>query len=147
MSASAWSRVKNWFVAPFNPRVEQRVTGLSPRVREKSTCVEVPASTQASAFLEWLREDPRRTGDQPPRYLMVCYRVFCDRMNWRVLTWQRVGHELALIIGEGSKVVSCDGRKQRMWHIPRHAPPRVTTAAAASHQRVLGHMATRAEAA
>lgn len=149
-----WSRVKAWFVAPFTPRVEQRVPVPIKRVpivrqHASSTRViqEVPASTQAREFLAWVQEDPARTGAHPPCYLIALYNYFCAQRGWQQLTWQRVGHELSLLIGEGSRIEWVDGKRQRRWHIPERVPPRVATFVSPARQRVLGPMATRVEAA
>lgn len=144
---TCWSRFRNWFTAPFAPRVEQRVPVARQRVPSTHLTINVPVSTQAREFLLWVQEDPSRTGAHAPCYLMALYKYFCQQRDWKPHYWQRVGHELSLLIGEGSKVEWVDGKKQRMWHIPKRVPQRVVPAVAASHQRVLGHMATRVEAA
>ena len=160
-----WSRVKAWFVAPFSPRVEQRVPAIPTRVAQRvvtnGTCVpshrapaDVPLETQASAFLKWLQESPGSTGDMFPRDLIELYRYFCIQRNWQSHYWQRVAHELALLIGEGSRVTWVDGKKQRMWRIP--PAPRQRMVARVTEpvefmphvrKRVLGPMATHVEAA
>lgn len=120
----------------------------------RSTSVEVPASTQASAFLNWLQQNPGRTGDLFPRDLIELYRHFCLMRNWQVLYWQCVAKELRALLGEGSKVTWVDGKKQRMWHIPQASrqriPERVPERVAfvpIPQKRVLGPLATRVEAA
>lgn len=138
-----WSAVKSWFIAPFAPRVRQRVPVACQRVPSTHVSVDVPASTQAEAFLAWMQADPTRTGDHPPCYLIALYRHFCTQRNWSPVYWQRVAHELSVLIGEGSKVVWVDGKKQRMWHIPERTKKVVPI----SRQRVLGPMTTHVEAA
>ncbi len=145
-----WSRLKHWFVAPFTPRVSERVPGPMKRVSVSRAPIEVPAARQAIAFLEWLQRDDGRTGDVFPAELMEMYWEMCAWENWKVLTWQRVGHELSVLIGGGSKLKWVDGKKQRVWHIPKRVPPRVVSVdriVPPARQRVLGPMATRVEAA
>lgn len=153
-----WSQVKNWFTAPFSSRVVTRVPVRTTHVGRRvvdvgrpihgyGPPVDIPLATHASSFLEWLQSNDGRTGDLFPRDLIELYRDFCLRRNWQSHYWQRVAHELAVLIGEGSKVTWVDGKKQRMWHIPQRVPPRVSTFSPPARQRVLGEMTTRVEAA
>lgn len=143
------SKLRRWFVAPFSPRVLERVPGVSKRVSVSRSPSEVSATRQAIAFLEWLQRDDGRTGDVFPHELMEMYWEMCAWNDWKVLTWQRVGHELALLIGSGSKLKWVNGKKQRVWTIPKRVPPRVASVeriVPPARQRVLGEMA-RVEAA
>lgn len=149
-----WSRVRNWFTAPFTPRVEQRVTVPVERVSAPFRQKEVPATQQAIAFLDWLQGDGGITGDVLAHELMEMYMEMCSWHGWRILHWQRVAHEFALLIGGASKVRSVGGKKQRVWTIPQASNHRVAGRVASTRKlvpipqkRVLGPLATRVEAA
>ena len=145
-----WSRVRNWFAAPFTPRVELRVAGQRQRVRTTRSVTCVPADHQARAFLEWLQHEDGRVGEVFSHELMEMYWEMCAWHGWQVLNWQRVAHQFALLIGGASRVTRVNGRSQRVWTIPQRAPLRVANVGrvtAIHPKRVLGEMTTRVEAA
>lgn len=148
-----WSRVRNWFAAPFVPRVETRalvpVTRRNTR-RNTRNLIELPAARQAVEFLEWLQHEDGRVGDIFSHELMEMYWEMCAWKGYRVLNWQRVGHQLSLLIGAGSRVEKINGKSQRVWAIPQRVSARVTRVeriVAIPNPRVLGPMATHVEAA
>lgn len=144
-----WGYVKRLFVKP-PPRVTQRVAEVGNRVRSRQLPVEMPAARLAIAFLYWLQRDDGRVGDVLAAELMEMYFEMCGFENYRVLTWQRVAHELSMLIGEGSKVKWVNGKQHRVWHIPKRVPQRVASIERimpVRPRRVLGEMATRVEAA
>lgn len=129
---------------PSPPREEPRVAGTSQRVRVTRDLLEVPADRQALEFLAWLQQENGRVGDVYSHELMEMHWEFCAWKGWKIAYWQRVAHELALLIGGASRVTRINGKSQRVWHIPKRSLLRVAgdeRVVPLQRQRALGGMA------